>query len=122
GGLPQVRHTKRCEWQVLHQLWPITRRRRRTGKIVGWRRRLALGAVLALTLVLTSPLLALARAGGGQSSGGRGGFSGGGGVGGGGGGFGGGGLLLPFFLSGGAGGGFISFFRLLCPPSHQSPP
>jgi len=78
---------------------------------VSWRRRLALGAVLALTLLLTSPLLALARAGGGQSfgGGGGGGFSGGGGFGGGGGGFGGGGLLLPFFLFGGGGGGFIFF-------------
>ena len=77
---------------------------------MSWRRRLALGAVLALTLLLTSPLLALARAGGGQSfGGGGGGFSGGGGYGGGGGGFGGGGLLLPFFLFGGGGGGFIFF-------------
>src|SRR5207249_9180628 len=106
-GLSQVRHAKRRERQVLHQLRPITHRRRRTGKIVTWRRRLALGAVLALTLLLTSPLLALARAGGGQSfggGGGGGGFSGGGGgFGGGGGGFGGGGLLLPFFLFGGGG-------------------
>src|SRR5207249_3756092 len=114
-GLPQVRHAKRRQRQVLHQLWAITHRRRRTGKSVSWRRRLALGAVLALTLLLTSPLLALARAGGGQSfGGGGGGFSGGGGgFGGGGGGFGGGGLLLPFFLFGGGGGGFIFFLFIV---------
>src|SRR5205807_301817 len=81
------------------------------GPGVSWRRRLALGALLALTLMLSSPLLALARAGGGQSFGGGGGLGGGGSIGGGygGGGFGGGGLLLPFFFLGGGGGGFIFF-------------
>src|SRR5438876_836048 len=81
--------------------------------MIGAGQGLAQGAVLALTLVLTSPLLALARAGGGQSFGGGGGFSGGGGFGGGGGGFGGGGLLLPFFLFGGGGGGFIFFLFIV---------
>jgi hypothetical protein len=78
------------------------------------RRRLALGAALALTLVLATPLLAFARAGGGQSFGGGGGFGGGGYGGGGyGGGFGGGGFLLPFFLFGGGGGGFVFFLFIL---------
>jgi hypothetical protein len=86
---------------------------------VSWRRRLALGALMALALVLMSPLLAFARAGGGSHfSGGGGGFSGSGGsLGGGGysggGGFGGGGFLLPLFLFGGGGGGFIFFLFVL---------
>jgi len=75
---------------------------------------LGLAALLALTLLLMSPLLALARAGGGQSFGGGGGFGGGGYGGGyGGGGFGGGGLLLPFLFFGGGGGGFIFFLFIL---------
>ncbi|HSO93919.1 MAG TPA: Tim44-like domain-containing protein [Candidatus Dormibacteraeota bacterium] len=84
------------------------------------RRRLALAGILALTLVLMTPLLVFARAGGGQSfGGGGGGFTGGGGSGfgggysGGGGGFGGGGLLLPFFLFGGGGGGFFFFLFII---------
>jgi Tim44-like domain len=72
------------------------------------RRRFGLAALLALSLILTSPLLAFARAGGGQSFGG-----GGGGFGGGGGGFGGGGLLLPFLFFGGGGGGFFFFLFIL---------
>ena len=75
---------------------------------------MGLAALLALTLLLMSPLLALARAGGGQSFGGGGGFGGGGYGGGyGGGGFGGGGLLLPFLFFGGGGGGFIFFLFIL---------
>jgi Tim44-like domain len=74
---------------------------------VNLKRRLGLAALLATGVVLSSPLLAFARAGGGQSFGGGGGFGGGGSYGGGG--FGGGGLLLPFFLFGGGGGGFIFF-------------
>ena len=79
------------------------------------RRRLILGALVALTLVLVSPMLAFARAGGGESFGGGGGLGGGGFDGGygGGGGFGGGGFLLPFFLFGGGGGGFIFFLFIL---------
>jgi hypothetical protein len=85
---------------------------------VNWRRRLALGAVMALALLLMSPLLAFARAGGGSHfSGGGGSFGGGGYSGGsysgGGGGVGGAGLLLPFFLFGGGGGGFIVFLIIL---------
>ncbi|HXN05217.1 MAG TPA: Tim44-like domain-containing protein [Candidatus Acidoferrum sp.] len=78
------------------------------------RRRLGLAAGLALSVILTSPLLAFARAGGGQSfGGGGGGFGGGGGSFGGGGGFGGGGLLLPFLFFGGGGGGFFFFLFIL---------
>ena len=79
------------------------------------RRRLTVAAAMALTVLLASPLLALARAGGGQSfgGGGGGGFGGGGYGGYGGGGFGGGGLLLPFFLFGGGGGGFFFFLFIL---------
>ena len=84
------------------------------------RRRLGYAALIALSLLLITPVFALARAGGGQSfGGGGGGFTGGGGSGfgggysGGGGGFGGGGLLLPFFLFGGGGGGFIFFLFIL---------
>ena len=82
---------------------------------MSWRRRLVLGALLALTLALTSPLLAFARAGGGgHFSGGGGSFGGGGYSGyGGGGGFGGGAFLLPFFLFGGGGGGLIFFLFIL---------
>lgn len=81
---------------------------------MSWRRRLTLGAGLALAFVLTTPLLAFARAGGGQGFSGGGGFGGGGYSGGGyGGGFGGGGFLLPFFLFGGGGGGFIFFIFIL---------
>jgi len=72
-----------------------------------------LAAVLALSVILTSPLLAFARAGGGQSFGGGGGGFGGGGSFGGGGGFGGGGLLLPFLFFGGGGGGFFFFLFIL---------
>lgn len=75
------------------------------------KRRLGLAALLALSVVVMSPLLAFARAGGGQSFGGGGGFGGGGYSGGGG--FGGGGLLLPFFLFGGGGGGFIFFLFIV---------
>lgn len=82
-----------------------------------WRRRLLLGALLALTLALITPLLAFARGGGGGhfSGGGGGSFSGGGYGGGysGGGGFGGGAFLLPFFLFGGGGGGLIFFIFIL---------
>jgi hypothetical protein len=78
---------------------------------VSLKRRFGLAALLALAVVLTSPLLAFARAGGGQSFGGGGGFGGGGSFGGGG--FGGGGLLLPFFLFGGGGGGFFFFIFIL---------
>jgi hypothetical protein len=77
------------------------------------RRRVALAAFLALSFLLTSPLLAFARAGGGQSFGGGGGGFGGGGSFGGGGGFGGGGLLLPFLFFGGGGGGFFFFLFIL---------
>jgi hypothetical protein len=90
---------------------------------VSWRRQLALGIVMALALLLITPLLAFARAGGGSHfSGGGGGFSGGGGGGsygggggyyGGGGGFGGAGFLLPLLLFGGGGGGFIFFLFIL---------
>ena len=82
---------------------------------MSWRRRLVLGVLMAMALVLMSPLLAFARAGGGgHFSGGGGGFGGGGGsFGGGGGGFGGGAFLLPFFLFGGGGGGFIFFLIIL---------
>jgi len=84
---------------------------------VSWRRRLLLGVVMALALVLMSPLLAFARAGGGSHfSGGGGSFGGGGYSGGsygGGGGLGGAGFLLPFFLFGGGGGGFIFFLIIL---------
>ena len=78
------------------------------------RRRFGLAAGLALSFLLTSPLLAFARAGGGShfSGGGGGGFGGGGGSYGGGG-FGGGGLLLPFLFFGGGGGGFIFFLFIL---------
>jgi hypothetical protein len=77
-------------------------------------RRLGLAAGLALSVILTSPLLAFARAGGGQSfGGGGGGFGGGGGSFGGGGGFGGGGLLLPFLFFGGGGGGFFFFLFII---------
>ena len=76
------------------------------------KRRLALAGLLALAVVLMSPLLVFARGGGGQSFGGGGGFGGGGSYGGGGG-FGGGGLLLPFFLLGGGGGGFVFFLFIL---------
>lgn len=77
------------------------------------KRRLALAALVALAVLLATPLLVLARAGGGEGfSGGGGGFSGGGGYGGGGG-FGGGGFLLPFFLLGGGGGGFFFFLFIL---------
>ena len=69
---------------------------------MSWRRRLLLGVVMALALVLMSPLLAFARAGGGSHfSGGGGSFGGGGYSGGsygGGGGLGGAGFLLPFTL------------------------
>jgi hypothetical protein len=75
------------------------------------RQRFLLAAGLALSVILTSPLLALARAGGGQGFGGGGG--GGGGSFGGGGGFGGGGLLLPFLFFGGGGGGFFFFLFIL---------
>jgi hypothetical protein len=78
---------------------------------VSLKRRFGLAALLVLAVVLTSPLLAFARAGGGQSFGGGGGFGGGGSFGGGG--FGGGGLLLPFFLFGGGGGGFFFFIFIL---------
>jgi Tim44-like domain len=78
---------------------------------VNLKRRVGLAALLALSVVLMSPLLAFARAGGGQSFGGGGGFGGGGSFGGGG--FGGGGLLLPFFLFGGGGGGFFFFLFIL---------
>jgi hypothetical protein len=78
------------------------------------RRRFLLAAGLALSVLLTSPLLAFARAGGGQGfGGGGGGFGGGGGSFGGGGGFGGGGLLLPFLFFGGGGGGFFFFLFIL---------
>jgi hypothetical protein len=78
------------------------------------RHRVGLAAGLALSVILTSPLLAFARAGGGQSfGGGGGGFGGGGGSFGGGGGFGGGGLLLPFLFFGGGGGGFFFFLFIL---------
>jgi hypothetical protein len=84
------------------------------------RRRLGYAALIALALLLITPVLAFARAGGGQSfGGGGGGFTGGGGSGfgggysGGGGGFGGGGLLLPFFLFGGGGGGFFVFLFII---------
>jgi hypothetical protein len=70
-------------------------------------------AGLALSVLLTSPLLAFARAGGGQGFGGGGGGFGGGGSFGGGGGFGGGGLLLPFLFFGGGGGGFFFFLFIL---------
>jgi hypothetical protein len=87
---------------------------------VSRRNRLAIAGVLALTVLLMSPLLALARAGGGESFGGGGGLGGGGFDGGSfdggsgyGGGFGGGGLLLPFFLFGGGGGSFIFFLFIL---------
>jgi len=73
---------------------------------------LGLAALLATSVVLTSPLIAFARAGGGQGFGG-GGFGGGGGSFGGGGGFGGGGLLLPFLFFGGGGGGFFFFLFIL---------
>ena len=77
-------------------------------------RRFGLAATLALSIILTSPLLAFARAGGGQGfGGGGGGFGGGGGSFGGGGGFGGGGLLLPFLFFGGGGGGFFFFLFIL---------
>ena len=76
-------------------------------------RRLLLAAGLALSVILTSPMLALARAGGGQGFGGGGGGFGGGGSFGGGGGFGGGGLLLPFLFFGGGGGGFFFFLFIL---------
>jgi hypothetical protein len=76
------------------------------------RQRVGLAALLALSVILTSPLLAFARAGGGQSFGGGGGFGGGGSFGGGGG-FGGGGLLLPFLFFGGGGGGFFFFIFIL---------
>jgi hypothetical protein len=79
---------------------------------VNLRRRLGLAALLATSVVLTSPLIAFARAGGGQGFGG-GGFGGGGGSFGGGGGFGGGGLLLPFLFFGGGGGGFFFFLFIL---------
>jgi Tim44-like domain len=77
------------------------------------RQRVGLAAGLALSVILTSPLLAFARAGGGQSFGGGGGGFGGGGSFGGGGGFGGGGLLLPFLFFGGGGGGFFFFLFIL---------
>ena len=73
---------------------------------------MGLAALLATSVVLTSPLIAFARAGGGQGFGG-GGFGGGGGSFGGGGGFGGGGLLLPFLFFGGGGGGFFFFLFIL---------
>ncbi|HEX9095306.1 MAG TPA: Tim44-like domain-containing protein [Candidatus Dormibacteraeota bacterium] len=74
------------------------------------RRRLGLAALLATSIVLTSPLLAFARAGGGEGfGGGGGGFGGGGSFGGGGG----GGLLLPFLFFGGGGGGFFFFLFIL---------
>ena len=77
-------------------------------------RRFGLAATLALSIILTSPLLAFARAGGGQGfGGGGGGFGGGGGSFGGGGGFGGGGLLLPFLFFGGGGGGFFFFLFIV---------
>jgi hypothetical protein len=76
------------------------------------RQRFLLAAGLALSVILTSPLLAFARAGGGQSFGGGGGGGGGGSFGGGGG-FGGGGLLLPFLFFGGGGGGFFFFLFIL---------
>ena len=81
-----------------------------------WRRRLVLGVLLALTVVLMTPLLAFARAGGGSHFSGGGGFGGGGGgfsSGGGGGGFGGGSLLLPFLFFGGGGGGFFFFLFII---------
>jgi len=77
------------------------------------RQRFLLAAGLALSVILTSPLLAFARAGGGQGFGGGGGGFGGGGSFGGGGGFGGGGLLLPFLFFGGGGGGFFFFIFIL---------
>jgi hypothetical protein len=77
------------------------------------RERVGLAAVVALSIALTSPLLAFARAGGGQSFGGGGGGFGGGGSFGGGGGYGGGGLLLPFLFFGGGGGGFFFFLFIL---------
>jgi Tim44-like domain len=77
------------------------------------RQRVGLAALLTLSVILTSPLLAFARAGGGQSFGGGGGGFGGGGSFGGGGGFGGGGLLLPFLFFGGGGGGFFFFLFIL---------
>jgi hypothetical protein len=79
---------------------------------VNRRGRIGLAVGLAVSVILTSPLLAFARAGGGQSFGGGGGFGGGGSFGGGGG-FGGGGLLLPFLFFGGGGGGFIFFLFIL---------
>ena len=79
-----------------------------------WRRRVAFGALLALTVVLMTPLLAFARAGGGSHFSGGGGFGGGGGgFSGGGGGFGGGSLLLPFLFFGGGGGGFFFFLFII---------
>ena len=79
-----------------------------------WRRRLVLGVLLALTVVLMTPLLAFARAGGGSHFSGGGGFGGGGGgFSGGGGGFGGGSLLLPFLFFGGGGGGFFFFLFII---------
>jgi Tim44-like domain len=77
------------------------------------RQRVGLAALLTLSVILTSPLLAFARAGGGQSFGGGGGGFGGGGSFGGGGGFGGGGLLLPFLFFGGGGGGLFFFLFIL---------
>jgi hypothetical protein len=77
------------------------------------RQRVGLAALLALSVILTSPLLAFARAGGGQGFGGGGGGFGGGGSFGGGGGFGGGGLLLPFLFFGGGGGGFFFFLFII---------
>jgi len=77
------------------------------------RQRVGLAAVLASSVILTSPVLAFARAGGGQSFGGGGGGFGGGGSFGGGGGFGGGGLLRPFLFFGGGGGGFFFFLFIL---------
>jgi hypothetical protein len=80
---------------------------------VSLRQRVGLAALLASSVILTSPLLAFARAGGGQSFGGGGGGFGGGGSFGGGGGFGGGGLLLPFLFFGGGGGGFFFFLFIV---------
>src|ERR1700737_3603690 len=110
-----MRHSKFGDREVLQQLRANPHRRRHTGTTpVSLRRRLGLAAGVRLSFILTSPLLAFARAGGGSHfSGGGGGFGGGGGSFGGGGGFGGGGLLLPFLFFGGGGGGVIFFLFLL---------
>lgn len=87
------------------------------------KRRIALAGLLALAVLLLSPVLALARGGGGAHFGGGGGGFGGGGFHGGGsfggssgyygGGGGGLGFLLPLFFFGGGGGGFIFFLFIL---------